>query len=89
MESVADQAGGPDLVFDKHWAWSVLERARIALAETYRKEGKSEHHDVLASFLGGADSPGGYADAAERLGISEPATRMAVFRMRKLTGICF
>lgn len=83
MESVADQGSGPDLVFDKHWAWSVLERARVALAEIYCKEGKSEQHEVLSSFLGGADSPGGYAAAAEQLGISEAATRMSVFRMRK------
>jgi DNA-directed RNA polymerase specialized sigma24 family protein len=83
LENLGDEAAGPDKLFDKHWAYSVLERARIALEETYRKEGKAGNFEVLAAFLGGVEEVGAYAAAAERLEMSEAGARMAVFRMRK------
>ena len=83
VESLADGDAGPDVLFDKHWASSLLERAHAAMEETYRKEGKGANFEVLAPLLGGVESPDAYATLADALGVSEAGARMAVFRMRK------
>lgn len=73
----------PDVVFDRRWAAGILERALGELSQTYEREGKLELAQVLAPMIAGADERQTYAEAAEKLGISESNARVAAFRMRK------
>lgn len=76
----------PDRLFQRRWALTVLEHAVKELAAEYYASGKGALFQTLRRHLGfsveeisGDDS---YRAAAEALGMSEPAIRTAVSRLR-------
>jgi RNA polymerase sigma-70 factor (ECF subfamily) len=70
---------GADLVFDREWAFTVIARALDTLEAEHR--GQSERFAVLKPWLtGGTDHP--QVEAARQLGISEPAVKVAIHRLR-------
>jgi len=73
-------------LFDRRWAQAVVSGALARLDAEMRREGTAERFTVLKVFLqgdGGADS---YASVGTRLGLSEAATKSAIFRMRRRYG---
>ena len=83
LESSASEKDSPDAVFERRWAWAILERALERLKRSYARNGKEATVRVLAPILLGADADKSYADAAEDLGISHSNARVLAFRMKK------
>ncbi len=76
----------PEEWFDRRWALSVLTRALELVRHEYRKRGHTEVFDELKALLWGGDSRIGYAEIAERLGMTEGAIKVAVYRLRRRFG---
>jgi RNA polymerase sigma factor (sigma-70 family) len=74
---------GPDKIYDRAWAMTVLEQVIIRLRDESAAEGKAELYQQLKGSLmvGKSDIP--YAQAAAALGMSENAVRVAVHRFRQ------
>lgn len=71
----------PERIYERNWALALLERTTAQLAAEFDAAGKSHMFTVLKQYLAGdRDKP--YADAAQELGLSEVALRVAVHRMR-------
>lgn len=73
----------PDRFYDRQWAITLLERALGRLEAEQERAGKSAEFEVLRSALTAERGDIPYATMATRLGLSEPATRMSVHRLRK------
>lgn len=86
LESSHVDGDTPEAIFERRWAAGLLERALEGLEGICRRDGRERHYEVLLPIIAGIDDRGGYAEAAETLGISEGAARMAAFRMRKRLG---
>jgi RNA polymerase sigma factor (sigma-70 family) len=81
---IPDPAGpAPDMVFDRQWAVTLVERALDALAGELASAGKGEQFDTLKPWLLGEIDSMSQADAARRLGLTEGAAKVAIHRLRK------
>ena len=81
----ADRASAESL-FDRRWAQAVVSGALARLEAELRREGTAERFVALKVFLQGDGEADSYASAAARLGLSEAATKSAIFRMRRRYG---
>ncbi len=73
----------PDLLYDRQWAMTLLDRALSRLEAEQRQLGKVSEFAALASALTAERGDIPYAALAAQLGLSENAVRMAVHRLRK------
>jgi RNA polymerase sigma factor (sigma-70 family) len=74
---------GPDKLYDRTWAVTLLERVITRLRNECAAEGKAQLFQHLRAFLMlGADAIP-YAQAAAELGLSEGAVRTSVHRLRR------
>jgi len=69
----------PETLFEYRWATSLLDRALQRLRAAY----PGNDFDVLKPFLLGEAARGESAAAAQRLGMSEGAFKVAIHRLRK------
>jgi DNA-directed RNA polymerase specialized sigma24 family protein len=76
----------PEVLFERCWASSVLERALGRLREEYRRRGQSEVFNALEGFLPGSDAGATRAQTAARFGMSAGALDMAICRVRQRYG---
>jgi RNA polymerase sigma-70 factor (ECF subfamily) len=73
----------PEAIFERQWVAAVLARCLEVLRdEQSGAEGRSRF-ERLKSFLSSDGSSSGYETPARELGLSEPAVRVAVHRLRK------
>jgi DNA-directed RNA polymerase specialized sigma24 family protein len=72
----------PDLLFDRQWAVTLLERTMTQLQEEYVASGRAKLFEYLQSCLAREDSALPYSEIAARLKLTEPAVKMAVLRLR-------
>lgn len=78
-------AGPPEAVFDRAWAVTLLARALGELRREFARDGRKLQFEALKAHVAhDADAP--YADAAESLGMTEAAVRVAVHRARRRFG---
>ena len=73
----------PELAYDRAWARALVSQALRRLREEHLLRGKVELHDQLLPWLQAEGLPGGYRALAEKIGRSEGALKVAVFRMRE------
>lgn len=73
----------PEVLFNRRWAMMILDNVYALLTKEYEDRGKSEHFQVLSGYLSWNDSDRPQAEAAAGLGMTEPAFRAAVVRIRK------
>jgi DNA-directed RNA polymerase specialized sigma24 family protein len=85
---LADESEGglPELAFDRAWAAALMERAWARLREKYTTPEKAAQFAEFAPRLSGGGGTGTLADAGARLGMSEPAARQAIARLRQKFG---
>lgn len=84
LEPAADTS--PDVLFERRWALTLMERAMKAL-ETESAAGQSpERLEHLKPYLTGSAPQAPYSEAAEALGVSEGAFRVAIHRLRQRYG---
>ena len=75
-----------DLVFDRGWAWAVMEQTVARLREEYVAADRTELFDELRQFQPGAEADQSYAEVATRLGLTESAVKSAIWRLRQRHG---
>ncbi len=73
----------PDREFDRKWAFTVLDRALIALAAEHADTGERKHFETLKPWLTGETEKISQADAARALSMNEGAVKVAIHRLRK------
>lgn len=73
----------PDVAFEKQWVRALLEAVLQRVRESYASTGRAQQFDALRPFLNFDDPGSDYAAAAEALGMTAPAVRQAVHRLRE------
>ena len=73
----------PEALFERQWALGVIDRARTMLAAESARAGKGAAFERLKGYLVGEKEPGGYAEIARSLGVSEGAIKVTVHRLRR------
>ena len=76
----------PEALFEKHWAQNLLDHIMSSLRKVYSEQGKQELFEALSEFLAWNNRDQSYVEASRKLGITENAARVNVFRMRKRFG---
>ncbi len=72
----------PARVFERRWAYIVIEQTLARLKEACVADGKADLFEALTPYLTGDAQRGDHARVAARLGMSEGAIRVAVSRLR-------
>ena len=73
----------PDAWFDREWGLAVLAQALSALAAEHDEQDKAARFVVLKQWLTGDAPPFTQASAAQQLGITEGALKVAIHRLRQ------
>lgn len=76
-------AGTPESMYDRAWVVTLLERVLAQLGQEMQAEGKSDLFEVLKKGLTVDRDDFSYRAAANRLKLSEEATRQAAMRLRE------
>lgn len=75
-----------DLIYQKQWAKTLLERVRQELRSEYASRGKAHQFDRLEVFIAGKNSEDTLGSAAAELKMTQVAVKVAVHRMRQRFG---
>jgi RNA polymerase sigma-70 factor (ECF subfamily) len=75
-----------DVIYDRQWALTVLERVFVRLRAESATAGKAQLFDALRSYLSGESSGTPYAEAGAALGMTAGAVQVAVHRLRRRYG---
>ena len=76
----------PQVIFERQWALTLLDRVLERLGEDYIEHGKGELFERLKRFLQGDDGAETYREIAAQLGMSEGSIKVAVHRLRQRYG---
>jgi RNA polymerase sigma factor (sigma-70 family) len=76
----------PERLFMRSWALTVLREALAQLKAECVEAGKGHLFEHLKTRLQADETPAGYSDIAAELGMTEPAVRVAVHRLRQRYG---
>ena len=79
----------PDRLFDRRWAFTLLDQVLSRLRQEYERSGKGRLFEKLSAFLPGDAELDSYGDLAKELGTTEGAVRVAVHRLRRRYGQLF
>lgn len=72
----------PDVLFDRQWAMTLLERTMTLLREEYVASGRARLFEYLQSCLAKEETALSYNEISARLSLTEAAVKMAVHRLR-------
>jgi RNA polymerase sigma factor (sigma-70 family) len=72
-----------EMIYERRWALTVLERVLSRLKDEYNLAGNAALFDALKELLPGEPGSPSQAQIAARLGMSENATRQAFYRFRQ------
>ena len=73
----------PELIYERRWASTVLERALNLLKDEYQRAGNATLFDWLKQLLPGEPDAPSQKDVAAQLGMTENAVRQAFHRFRQ------
>ena len=76
----------PEMVFERRWAFAVLDRTMRALRREYAAEDKRELFEQLEGFLPCGHGNMSRAELAAKRGVSEGAINVAIHRLRQRFG---
>ena len=82
-------AASPAELYERRWAQAVLEAVLRRLREEFDGRDGKGRFDVLKEFLLSDRGETSYAAAASRIGLSESATKSAIYRLRQRYGQLF
>ena len=74
---------GPEEMFERCWALTLLDRGFASLAVEYSADGRSVEFEKLTPYLSASSQEIDYEATATALGLSPGAARVAVHRLRK------
>ena len=72
-----------ELIYERRWASTVLERVLNLLKDEYRRAGNAALFDSLKELLPGEPDAPSQKDVAAQLGMTENAVRQAFYRFRQ------
>jgi DNA-directed RNA polymerase specialized sigma24 family protein len=75
----------PDVAYDRGWALTVIARGRSRMREEFALAGQADRHAAFEADLHDGGGPP-YAETALQLGLSEPAVKSAVHKIRQRFG---
>ena len=75
-----------DAWFDRHWALAVMERGLDRVRESFEPSGKTGQFEVLKPWRMGDPDGLTRAEAAEQLGMTRAAAKVAIHRLRQKFG---
>jgi DNA-directed RNA polymerase specialized sigma24 family protein len=78
----------PETLYERRWAFAVLERALSDLKREYSAGGKDDLFAALQGFLPGGEGSVSRAELAAQRGVSVGAIDVAVHRLRQRFGAC-
>ncbi len=80
----AEPAAGltPEQLFERRWALALLQQVMARLRDEFETKEKGRLFDRLRGFLVG-EKGAGYRQAAQELGLTEGAIKVAVHRLRQ------
>ena len=73
----------PEMLYERRWALTVIDQILAGLREEWRHQEREHVFDALRECLLGMPPPGGYAETAARVQMSEGAVKTAVHRLRR------
>lgn len=73
----------PEQVYERRWALALLDHVLARLRDEHVREGRAALFDALGPCLAGAGAGQPQAELAERLGITVPAVKAAIHRLRR------
>ena len=73
----------PEEFFDRRWALAVVDKALGRLRAEMERAGDGPRFEALKAHLQSAAPACSYAEAAARAGLSEPAVKSAIHRLRR------
>lgn len=73
----------PEILYDRHWALTLMKHAHERLKEEYVGRGKGELFEALGGALSPRKPDQPHAEVAARFGMSEDNVRVTASRMRK------
>ena len=73
----------PEMLYERRWALTVIEQVLAGLREEWRQQHREHVFDALRECLLGMPPPGGYAETAAQVQMSEGAVKTAVHRLRR------
>jgi RNA polymerase sigma-70 factor (ECF subfamily) len=76
----------PERLYDRRWAFTVLEKARVRLREEYEAVGKGELFKLLRFLEPGAEQVLPLVEIGRRVGKSEDAVKKEAYRLRQRYG---
>jgi DNA-directed RNA polymerase specialized sigma24 family protein len=76
----------PEAMFERRWAWAVLDRTLTQLRREYAAGGKNDLFEELQGFLPGGHGNVAKSDLAAKRGISVGAIDVAIHRLRQRFG---
>ena len=76
----------PEMIFERRWAFAVLERTLNALRREYAGAEKSELFEQLEGFLPGGHGNASREELAAKRGVSVGAIDVAIHRLRQRFG---
>ena len=83
---IASPSLTPEVVFEKRWAATVLQRVLDRLRGDFKRAGNPRQFELLKTFLMGDEPALSYHQVAADLEMTEAAVKMAVHRLRKRFG---
>lgn len=72
-----------DTTFDREWAFTLLDRALVALQSEEQNKGQGKPFEILKPWLTGEQGETAQSETAEALGLTVNATKVAIHRLRK------
>jgi RNA polymerase sigma-70 factor (ECF subfamily) len=76
----------PDKLYDRQWAFTVLDRARVRLRQEFEADGKGELYEYLKLLESGAEKNLTQAEVGRRMNTTESAIKNAALRFRRRRG---
>ena len=73
----------PEKLYERSWAWTVLEQVRTRLRAEYRARATDSRFELLEKFLPGEESELSCAEVGARLGLSEGTIKAEIHRLRQ------
>jgi len=73
----------PDLVFDRQWAWDLLDATMARLEKRYRDVGQEAFFEAMKGRLAGVMDDRTIAEISEGIGMEEGAVKVAFHRMKQ------
>lgn len=78
-----ENADSPDVVFERQWANTVMQRATDTLADAWRKEGKIDVFEALSPFLLSTMEGAAARQIASRFQMTEGHVKVSLHRLRE------